>query len=144
MIKQSSSFIEFEADDLEERSANSLAEYLQVSRAFVQLCYDSGFPVGTGAASAAELLGWLSGHYPRVREVAGLSPLDAHPARTLLTANKVAWANAVSTLLEFGLARSSKRCERSEMRAQKRRLDRALARARIARKRRDQKIQKGV
>jgi hypothetical protein len=130
-----SQFVEFEAEDLEQRDPRSLAEYLQVSRAFVQLCFDAGFPVGSGGASAAELLGWLSHHYQQVRQVAGLSPLDDDPERTLLSSGKIGWASAVLTLLDFGVSRASNGGHRGKLLSQKQRLDRALTRARVAKKR---------
>ena len=135
MIGQSTHFVAFEADDLEQRDPGTLAEYLQVSRAFVQLCFDAGFPVGSGGASAAELLGWLSQHYQQVRQVAGLAPLEDDPERTLLSAGKIGWASAVSTLLEFGVSRASSCGHKGKLLSQKQRLDRALTRARSAKER---------
>lgn len=120
----------FHADDLQLLPLEAVAAQLRTSCAFVRLCLEAGCGTRAGGLlSAAELLHWLFAHYAEVRARAGLTPLA--PVEDVSTDAEVRlrMANAVFTLLEFGVSRSSGLDEKQQLLAVCAELDRALDRA---------------
>ena len=106
----------FAPEDLRLLSLNALSVHLRASRAFVRLCLACGCPTRGGRLSAAELLHWLFGNYPKVRKAAGLAAFRSVDLTPRAGRVRLRMANAVITLTEFNISRCSVRRHKRLMR----------------------------
>lgn len=103
-----------------------LSRHAKLSRAFLQLCVDTGCPLQEGRLSQAQLLNWLAPNYAAVRALAGLpelAPIDGVPEPAF---SDLQTANMMLTMLEFACSRATKRDEKRQLRAVMRLVERAV------------------